>query len=170
MNKIIISPLIKGTCEEIEFEEEITSLPFAEIKIVKPLKVKGKVFKTPHGVLVKANLKGEDKIFCDRCGEDFVRYINQSFFQEYFYKDKARDKEEYEVKAGFVIDNNEIDITEALIEEIFLKDNIHNLCSEKCLGLCEKCGKNLNKGNCSCYTKENKNNPFYKLKELKKEK
>lgn len=40
---------------------------------------------------------------------------------------------------------------EALVKEQFqLQVPMHPLCKEDCLGLCPQCGKNWNKGKCSC--------------------
>jgi len=48
---------------------------------------------------------------------------------------------------------------EALVKEQFqLQVPMHPLCKEDCLGLCPDCGKNWNKGKCSC-------NPELKSKE-----
>jgi uncharacterized protein len=43
-----------------------------------------------------------------------------------------------------------IDLTEGIREEIILNLPLKNLCSEDCLGLCPRCGKNLNEGPCGC--------------------
>jgi uncharacterized metal-binding protein YceD (DUF177 family) len=44
----------------------------------------------------------------------------------------------------------EIDLTLAVREQILLQIPSSPLCSEDCLGLCPKCGKDLNEGECGC--------------------
>lgn len=44
----------------------------------------------------------------------------------------------------------EIDLTPAVREQILLQIPSSPLCSEACLGLCPKCGKDLNEGECGC--------------------
>ncbi len=53
-----------------------------------------------------------------------------------------------------IIENSVLDISESVEELLFLELPSRDLCSESCLGLCPKCGKDLNEGNCSCRTKE----------------
>jgi DUF177 domain-containing protein len=52
------------------------------------------------------------------------------------------DEETYEGK--------EIDLTPALREQILLQIPAPPLCAEDCKGLCPKCGKDLNEGECGC--------------------
>ena len=44
----------------------------------------------------------------------------------------------------------EIDLTPAIREQILLQIPSSPLCREDCLGLCPKCGKDLNEGDCGC--------------------
>ena len=43
---------------------------------------------------------------------------------------------------------------EQLREQMEIEFPIRFLCKDDCLGLCSKCGKNLNEGECSCEKKE----------------
>ena len=44
----------------------------------------------------------------------------------------------------------EIDLTEAVQEQILLSLPLRPLCREDCKGLCPGCGEDLNKGACGC--------------------
>ena len=59
--------------------------------------------------------------------------------------DADADFDEYVVVPNGILDLNEF-ITEEI--QLFLPSKI--LCKPDCKGLCYKCGKNLNFGNCSC--------------------
>lgn len=48
------------------------------------------------------------------------------------------------------IESDEVDIDELLVPELVLDMDMVVLCSEDCKGLCTKCGKNLNEGECGC--------------------
>lgn len=54
-------------------------------------------------------------------------------------------------------DKNELDLTDDIREDILLSFPLNLKCSEKCKGLCLKCGQNLNFGNCSCSDSTPKN-------------
>lgn len=167
MIKINISSLIDSSQGEIEINEKVDKLS-KEVNLSKFLSILGQIYKTDHGILASGYLSGQEKLKCDRCGSEFISEISQSFSQEYLMLGKTEGEEEDEEHAGFVVnDKNEIDLERVIIEEIVVKDLRKRLCDKKCRGVCEHCGKDLNKGNCSCYTKLKKKNPFYKLKDFK---
>jgi uncharacterized protein len=60
----------------------------------------------------------------------------------------------------------EVDITDDLREAILLELPRAPLCSETCRGLCARCGKNLNDGDCGCMPPEDEN-PWGTLNKLK---
>ena len=43
-----------------------------------------------------------------------------------------------------------LDLAPMLREQLILASPMHPLCSEECLGLCARCGKDLNEGPCRC--------------------
>ena len=48
------------------------------------------------------------------------------------------------------VESDEVDLDDLLVPELILDMDIAVLCSEDCKGLCPKCGKNLNEGDCGC--------------------
>ena len=55
------------------------------------------------------------------------------------------DNDEY-----IVVEDNVLDLTELVCEDIILSLPTRFLCREDCKGICSKCGKNLNEGKCDC--------------------
>ena len=53
-----------------------------------------------------------------------------------------------------VLSKNELDVDEALREELLLGFPSRLLCEEDCPGLCPKCGKPKREGDCGCSEKE----------------
>ncbi|MCY7345125.1 MAG: DUF177 domain-containing protein [Pyrinomonadaceae bacterium] len=53
-----------------------------------------------------------------------------------------------------ISENDKIDLTEVVREQILLNLPDRVLCRENCLGFCEKCGANRNLIDCSCIKKE----------------
>jgi pyruvate-formate lyase len=53
-----------------------------------------------------------------------------------------------------MIEDKKLDLLPTVEEEIMLEMPSRTLCKEDCLGLCHKCGKNLNEGDCDCGKKE----------------
>jgi uncharacterized protein len=52
-----------------------------------------------------------------------------------------------------------LELAPMLREQLILASPMHPLCSDECLGLCPRCGKDLNEGPCRC-REEQTGNPF----------
>jgi uncharacterized protein len=59
-----------------------------------------------------------------------------------------------------------LELVPMLREQVILASPMHPLCSDTCLGLCPRCGKNLNEGPCRCAT-EPMEGPFQVLRTIK---
>jgi uncharacterized protein len=167
MLKVNVSKIIDKNVAQKEFFFEITNLN-SDINLIGPLLVSGKVISKGTSAVVYFNLKGTEEVVCDKCLEKFSRIIDKSFEQEYVFLETKDEEEALESSAGFLIDDKGmIDVEKAIIEEISVNDLGLNVCNENCKGLCSKCGLNLNKSKCSCYNKNQGDNPFAKLSKLK---
>jgi uncharacterized protein len=96
-------------------------------------------------ILAKFEGKAKLKTACDRCAAEFVQEIPFRFSEEYSLDRKHSDPETPSVSSQF-----EIDVTEPLRQEMISAIPVKNLCKEDCVGICQKCGKNLNDGPCEC--------------------
>ncbi|HCI81461.1 MAG TPA: DUF177 domain-containing protein, partial [Ktedonobacter sp.] len=47
-------------------------------------------------------------------------------------------------------DHHEVDLTEAIRQQVLLDVPMVTLCKENCAGLCSQCGHDLNTGPCDC--------------------
>ncbi len=61
---------------------------------------------------------------------------------------------------------DEIDLSGPIREQIILNIPYKALCHEECRGLCQRCGANLNEGDCGC-ERQARNSAFDALKDLK---
>lgn len=75
--------------------------------------------------------------------------------------DPVRHEMQVEVEERFAagaeqqIDGDEVLDLQPLIEEaLVLEEPLRVLCSEDCLGLCDRCGQNRNEGTCDCRRRE----------------
>ena len=59
-----------------------------------------------------------------------------------------------------------LELAPMLREQVILNSPMHPLCSEQCLGLCPRCGKDLNEGPCYCATDEGSHR-FHTLRSAK---
>ncbi len=108
--------------------------------------VRGKAYCRADVVYLDLSISFDFFGVCDRCAEDFERQysfdLNRIVVQRL---ENENDSDDY-----IVVENNVLDLDDLVYQEIqlFLPQKI--LCKEDCKGLCPKCGKNLNSGDCDC--------------------
>ena len=60
------------------------------------------------------------------------------------------ENEDYDDPWTFELDGDQADLDDILTTAVVLNMDSKLLCSEDCLGLCARCGKDLNEGPCNC--------------------
>ena len=106
------------------------------------------LFTCTGGVLdLKANVSAELVTYCARC----LKEINLPLTFD-FSETLVLSGQETSADADSVIffEGREIDVGEIAINNLLLSISTKYLCKDDCLGLCPKCGKDLNEGNCDC--------------------
>ncbi|MDR0952985.1 MAG: DUF177 domain-containing protein [Elusimicrobiota bacterium] len=96
-------------------------------------------------ILAQGKLSGVAQVECSRCLKQFEREFEEEFTQLYSLKEEI------------------IDIMSITKQTLALLDNIQNLCSSSCKGLCSICGCNKNEIECDC--KPPSTSPFACLKD-----
>ncbi|MCL2573394.1 MAG: DUF177 domain-containing protein [Defluviitaleaceae bacterium] len=121
---------------------EITVLPkldAVEAKIV----VAGRLKNVDDIFMLDAQADCEIKAACSRC----LRSVEQRFpfhiSEKYVEVERAEGDD-----IGF--SDKMIDIFPAIQRNLLLNIPMKLLCDEDCAGLCSKCGRNLNEGDCDC--------------------
>jgi len=106
--------------------------------------------KSGNEILLKAGIRAESHVVCDRCVTPFAQTLTPSYQMYYVWNDPdaARfDPSEVQViHPGLSV----INLTEDVRQTILLAVPLKLLCREDCKGLCPRCGKNLNEGPCNC--------------------
>lgn len=117
-------------------------------------------FKTPVRVLARAanragvvdlavTAKFDYTAPCDRCGEETITPFVCSFNHTVVQSLVGENEDDY-IEAPDLI----IDLDAPVTADILLALPSKHLCREDCKGLCPKCGKNLNGGDCGCDLRE----------------
>lgn len=114
------------------------------------------------------------RITCSRCAESYDTQLRRQFTLSYSRKipqDLHRDDTEgIELTAqqiGLILyQGDEIDLRDALAEQVVLALPYKPLCRQDCKGLCQHCGANLNYDVCQCESHP-RGGPFEALKGLK---
>ncbi|MBQ4317354.1 MAG: DUF177 domain-containing protein [Clostridia bacterium] len=144
-----LKKLLDGSADKVEFTVEIDNCDFVDESVNGTANAFGEI--TNHSGLIELNGKLEPNLSveCARCGKVF-KYIEPiNLFAKITDKLANADEDEFIIMQDFAIDIDDI-VRSALILELPTRF----LCKEDCKGLCEKCGQDLNNGECSCNVRE----------------
>lgn len=143
---------IKSVEIPLEMEKFTTKLGSYEIVDKRPM-----IFKfTGLGnrkVNMEAELFAALLIPCDRCLEDVKQEIHISTSKEINLGD-TDDTQRDVLDEMIYLDGTSFDAEKFAYGEILMNLPMKILCSEDCKGICNRCGTNLNHGDCGCDTTE----------------
>lgn len=108
--------------------------------------LKGYIFNNTKMLELEANVSGKATVHCARCGKPISIDVNFPVSEVLVREDTPYSGEEEAVTYS----GNEIELDEVITNSFLMNVSGKYLCSEDCLGLCPKCGKNLNDGDCGC--------------------
>lgn len=156
---------------------ELTALEAeGECRFSAPLSVTVRLTRVGGLVEVAGQLATLIETGCSRCLKRMTTPLEASFELTYTNEPIMVHEEEDEEGEGVELtaeelglipfSGDEIDLTEAVQEQVLLAMPTHPLCSEECRGLCPQCGLDLNTGSCSCAAEEF-GNKFAVLKNFK---
>lgn len=118
-----------------------------------------KLMRTRRGILVKCGFKTEVELTCGRCVSRFRQPLKIKFEEEFLPTiDVASGMpipQAEDAAGAFMIDERHIlDLTEPARQFALMAVPMKPLCRPECAGLCQKCGHDLNEGNCACPSDE----------------
>ncbi|MFN3135882.1 MAG: YceD family protein [Candidatus Kryptonium sp.] len=151
--KINISRLSDGE-HFYTFIAKPSDLSLDEQRFNKPVYVEATLEKSRRQFRLKANVYTVGRFQCDRCVEDFDKVLENSYNMYYVYDEEESKKYEPEEVVVITPETNEIDISDDVRQMVLLSVPMKILCYEECLGLCPRCGKNLNFEICTCKVEE----------------
>ena len=147
--RIDLTNLFNGSNEVIpvNYSLDLSDLEYSGYNPLKNgVSVNGSVYAKAGVVYLDCSVAFDFFGVCDRCAEDISK--NFGFKLEKILVSEMANDTDFD--DYIVVENGELNLDELIEEEITLFLPAKMLCSEDCKGLCMKCGKNLNLGNCSC--------------------
>ncbi|XPV76796.1 MAG: YceD family protein [Desulfovibrio sp.] len=135
--------------DDPEIFEELFKENNFEGKIVAPVKAKAYLLEQADGCLVRGEISGSVTISCDRCTETYTFPFSESF-DEYETAAPEKGTPDDEPRIFNRGDGLELDLGQVFWEQFVLALPVRPLCADKCKGLCNSCGANLNKDKCDC--------------------
>lgn len=135
---------------KIEHSLDMSDVDFmGNYPLKQPVKVSGSVFNRAGVVSLNLLIEYTFAAPCDRCGIDTVH--NHTVTVD---KLLATAIERQESDTIITVPDMKFDVDEFVYSEVILDLPSKHLCKDDCKGICFKCGKNLNEGNCGCDTRE----------------
>lgn len=145
-----VSGILKVYGEKIDIDTAI-NLENADFlgeqyTFLEPVKVKGTISNNGQALELNATAVGVMKTLCARCCKELN--VDVEFpVEEVLAQDDGTVSEPDDV---VVFSGNEIDLDDIVLNNFLMNVQGKYLCKEDCKGLCLKCGKDLNEGDCSC--------------------
>lgn len=119
-----------------------------------PMKVYGDITNTAGYMRMKLSMTVDYTAECARCLAPVHGSFALDLDKTVATRDMLGDLDENKIDDYAIIEDGFLDIDEQLREQMELEFPIRFLCKDDCRGLCQKCGKNLNEGDCECPKKE----------------
>jgi len=125
---------------------------------VDAVKIEGEITQKNGFPAIDYTITAEFWADCARCGAETEQFIE--FDGCGYIAAASEDKEDGE---EFYITETDgiLDLDDFIAEFLGVRVPYRYLCSEDCMGLCQKCGKDLNGGDCGCPKAEK--NPAFKI-------
>ena len=116
--------------------------------------VRIKLLRFGKKILVDGAVKGVVSLTCSRCLDDYTYPVDLEFREEYTPADETELESNQELSGdeldiSFYI-GEEIDLAGIAKEQVLLAVPMKPLCNNDCLGICSRCGTDLNKQSCNC--------------------
>lgn len=150
-----VAPLLRGETEKIEIDymlspEQLDGVTFeSDARVIGCLTDRAGYMR----LTLKASLPYHGE--CARCLAPVNGVFSLDFERTVVMEKMLTEEQKEDLPDDYVVlDGSELDVDEALTEELLLGFPTKLLCSENCPGLCPKCGKPKRDGNCGCQTKE----------------
>ena len=134
----------------IEYALDMNGVEFSgTYPLKKPVKISGTVTNKASLTVLDAEITYEYSAPCDRCGaetaKEYTVKVNKSL---------APSIEGEESDSILPVPDMKLDLDELVYSEVVVSVPMKHLYKEDCKGICEKCGKNLNEGECGCPKRE----------------
>jgi uncharacterized protein len=138
-----------------EYGVEDVELADEGARLVAEARVEGSASRKGQEVRLRGEIKTEVELLCDRCLAPARLPLAVEFDTSFIPQEVEAVKEEnVELREEDLLlstyEGDAVDLDELVREQILLALPLRHLCREDCKGLCQKCGADLNAGDCTC--------------------
>ncbi|WP_165061538.1 DUF177 domain-containing protein [Adlercreutzia sp. ZJ154] len=154
---------------EAELSPFCLSVGIDEYSFDKPLHWQVDITNTGGALLVAGTVEGTARGICARCLEDAVFDVVGEIEGYFLIPGVEADLDDIDEDEFDTLPADDVlDMVPLIEAALILEMPLVPVCTEDCKGLCAKCGKNLNEGECDCVFEDALPlNPFAALKDFK---
>jgi uncharacterized protein len=148
-SKITLDYDFSLTDSEFPFDTAIDGVVFT-----KPCHVDGEIVNMGGYIRLRAAVSVEYDAECARCLKPLKRCFEVELERTVVEQGELVNSEEDDGEDYIETVDGKLELDTAAAEQLMMEFPMKELCSEDCKGLCPKCGKDLNEGECGCVKKE----------------
>ena len=138
----------------LDIDPEDTSSFLYGVSFPSPMKVRGDITNTAGYMRMRLDLSVDYTAECARCLSTVNGKFSLDLEKTVAPRNLLLDLDEDRLDDYAIIEDGFLDMDEQLRAQLEMEFPIRFLCHEDCKGLCQRCGKNLNEGECGCSKKE----------------
>lgn len=159
--KLDLRPLLAGD-KLLKFDYELsldidpgdTSSFLYGVSFPSPMKVVGDITNTAGYMRMALRMSVDYSAVCARCLAPVSGEFTLDLEKTVAPRDLLGDIDEDRLDDYAIIEDGFLDMDEQLRSQLEMEFPARFLCREDCKGLCQRCGKNLNEGECDCTDNE----------------
>ena len=144
---------IEGKVLNKSDEIDLSSMNGFVFSFVEPVKVEASFVSLGGSINLSCRVSAVIEYICDRCLAPYKDTLEIEF-SEILKKETPFDDGENKNPDIIFYTGNGVELDGIVYNNIYMNIPTKKLCKDDCKGLCAKCGKNLNEGECSCDTRE----------------
>ncbi len=120
----------------------------------KPARVSGEIVNMGGYIGLRASVSVDYDAECARCLAPLKRSFTVEFERTVVNRGELVNTSDEEADDYIQIVDGMLELDTVAAEQLMMEFPMKEVCSEECKGLCPKCGKDLNEGDCGCPKKE----------------
>ncbi len=133
--------------------EDTTSFLYG-VSFPSPMKVKGDITNTAGYMRMRLSASVDYTASCARCLAPVSGQFSLDLEKTVAPRDLLGDFDEDRLDDYAIIEDGFLEMDEQLRAQLEMEFPVRFLCRDDCKGLCQRCGKDLNKGKCDCAERE----------------
>ena len=160
--KLDLRALLAGECRTLPFRFYLDPPDVSQdqrsslwgVRFPSPMEVDGSIINTAGYMRMSLNLSLDYTAPCARCLGDVSGTFTFDLEKTVAPASQLEGLDEDKKEDFAIVEDGFLDMDEQLLELLEMEFPSRFLCREDCLGLCPRCGSDLNSGSCSCKGKE----------------